>query len=109
MRERIAPDALQAGDLDDDAIPDILLDWGGVLCPGETRSGFCGAANCTVDLFLSSRGYGLAHSVLAVGVDIAAHHSGRLGLRMGGTASVCSTIDCNVLWLWNGSDLVQVP
>ena len=100
---------MQAGDLDGDGALDIVLDWGGVLCPGETRSGFCGAANCQVDLFLSSRGYAMSHSVLAVGADIVTHRSGRLGLRMGGTVSVCSQIDCSVPWLWNGVDLVQVP
>ena len=101
--------ALQAGDLDADGAPDVVLDWGHVRCNGSDMRGFCGAANCEYNVFLSSRGYAMASAHLAVGGDIVTHRSGRLGLRMGGTARVCSQIDCNEPWLWNGTAMVQVP
>lgn len=101
--------ALQAGDLDGDGAPDIVMDWGLVRCNGQSMRAFCGAANCQYDIFLSSRSYALTDTRLAVSATIVQHHSGRLGLLMAGTAGVCSQIDCNVPWLWNGTGFVQVP
>ncbi len=101
--------ALKAGDLDGDGAPDIVLDWGFVRCNGQSMRPFCGAANCQYDVFMSSRGYAITDTRLAVGVEIVTHRSGRQGLRIGGTAQVCSQINCNVPWLWNGTSFVQVP
>lgn len=101
---RIGPQALQAGDLDFDGRPDVLMDWNDVLCPGETRSGYCGAANCSIDFFMSTRGYAHTYDVLAVGAQILPHLSGALGVRMGGTARVCAEIDCSAVNLWNGQN-----
>ena len=104
---RIGASALQAGDLDRDGQPDVVMDWSDVLCPGETRSGFCGAANCSINVFLSSRGYANSYGVLGVGVRIRPHPSGLLGLEIGGTASVCAQIDCFAVMLWNGTEFAR--
>ncbi|MEO0634366.1 MAG: hypothetical protein AAFY52_09625 [Pseudomonadota bacterium] len=49
--------AVQAGDLDRDGTPDFVLDWGRITCPGSLPRPFCGAANCSHNVFLSSRNY----------------------------------------------------
>lgn len=101
--------ALKAGDLDADGAPDVVMDWGTITCNGQRLRNFCGAANCQFDVFLSSRGYALSDTRLATRLEIVTHRSGRMGLGMGGTASVCGQIDCSVPWLWNGTAFVQVP
>ncbi len=101
--------ALQAGDLDGDGAPDIVLDWGRVLCIGQSMRGFCGAANCQYDIFLSTQGYALSDTRLAVSATLVPHRTGRMAIGFAGTAGVCSQIDCSVPWLWNGAAFVQVP
>ena len=105
----IAPDALQAGDLDRDGVPDVVMNWRDVLCPGETLSGFCGAANCSIHVFLSSRGYANPWAMLGTGVGIVPHRSGALALDIGGTFSVCGQGACDTPWIWTGSEFEQVP
>ena len=51
----------------------------------------------------------LAVLALVAGVGPLKAQEWQLRLAMGGTASVCAATDCSLPWLWNGTELVQVP
>jgi hypothetical protein len=105
----VASAALQAGDLDGDSQPDVVMNWRDVTCAGQTMNMFCGAANCSIDVFMSSRGYVNPVQMLGTSADIGVHPTGRLALSVSGTWGLCGETGCDAPWLWNGSDLVQVP
>ncbi|WP_102107929.1 hypothetical protein [Oceaniglobus roseus] len=107
-RATISPDALQAGDLDGDGAPDVVMDWGGVQCAGRTSRLFCGAANCSLDVFASSRGYGDPIHMLGTALTFVALPSGGLGLKLDGTYSICGETDCDAPFVWSGNRLVQL-
>lgn len=105
----IEPSALKGGDLDRDGLPDVVLDWRGVTCPGSTMNLFCGAANCSIDVFMSSRSYLRPLQMLGMGPTIAPAPTGQLGLFISGTWSLCGENGCDAPWVWNGTTLVQMP
>lgn len=105
----IAPGAVQAGDLDGDGAPDVVLNWREVTCAGQSFNGFCGAANCSIDVFMSTRGYARPLQMLGLSAGLGPHRSGRLALAITGTYGLCGNTGCDAPWVWNGSTLVQQP
>ncbi|MGC1494562.1 MAG: hypothetical protein WA790_02045 [Sulfitobacter sp.] len=105
----IQSSALQAGDLDGDGQPDVTVNWRDVSCAGQSFNTFCGAANCSIDVFMSSRGYVNPVQMLGTSVGIGAHRTGRLALGIGGTFGLCGENGCDTPWLWTGSDFEQIP
>lgn len=103
--------AVQAGDLDKDGVPDFVLDWGGIHCPGALARPFCGAANCSHNIFLSSRGYAKPEEMLGTSVTVIAHWSGGLALLRSGTYSVCGAHDeyCAAPLVWDGNTFSERP
>lgn len=107
----IPPDAVQAGDLDRDGRVDFVLDWGGITCPGAFARPFCGASNCTHDVFLSSRGFTDPRVLLGTAITIVPHRAGGLGLRVQGSFSLCGEQGehCVAPWVWDGDQFKQHP
>lgn len=99
---RIEDRGIAAHDLDRDGQPDRIIDWAGVICEGAIPRPYCGAANCSIDIFLTSRP-GEPQSFLGVGYRVTTAANGAPGLRFGGTAGACAQGLCDrVLW-WDGS------
>jgi len=103
----IRPDALQAGDIDGDGAPDVVLDWNHVMCPPPLARAFCGAANCSVDVFMSSKGYVDPEQMLGAVPSLVAQPDGRMGLMISGSFSMCgqNNENCARPWIWNGRQL----
>ena len=104
----IEPDALQAGDLDGAGVPDVVLDWNHIRCPPPMMArAFCGAANCSVDVFMSSKGYVDPEQMLGTGPGLVPLSNGRMGLGLTGSASMCGWDNerCLQPWIWNGFQL----
>ena len=101
------PRDLGQADLDSDGVPDQILDWGDVTCAGAMPRPFCGAANCSIDVFLSSRGGQLAGEFLGIGYEVVPGPMGTRGLRFGGTAGACARGECDFIFYWNGTEFVR--
>ncbi|MEL7090971.1 MAG: hypothetical protein AAFN94_04475 [Pseudomonadota bacterium] len=106
----LPPDAIQAGDLDRDGTPDFVLDWGRIDCPGQTLNPFCGAANCSHYVFLSSRAYARPIDLLGTSVAII-DAGGVLGLGRSGTFSLCGAQGefCARPLVWDGTRFQERP
>jgi hypothetical protein len=98
--------AIALHDLDRDGLPDRILDWAGVTCTGAIPRPFCGAANCSIEVFLSSRP-GNPESFLGVGYTVTQAANGAPGLRFGGTAGACARGECDRIFWWDGSRFRQ--
>jgi hypothetical protein len=105
----IGGQAFQAGDIDGDGTPDVVLDWNHVMCPPPMGRGFCGAANCSIDVFMSSKGYLDPEQMLGIGPALAPQPDGRMGLMISGSFSMCGQNgeNCARPWLWNGTTLTN--
>jgi hypothetical protein len=102
------PDHVQVADLDGDGREDFVLNWSGVQCQGAmTGRAFCGAANCRIDVFMSSRGYASPIELLGVAADVVLDGQGRIGLLLSATAFVCDGGVCDRPFYWNGTTLSQ--
>ena len=95
------PRAMALHDLDRDGVQDHVLDWAGVTCSGPIARPFCGAANCSIDVFLSSRP-GDVQGFLGVGYRVVTAANGAPGLQFGGTAGACQRGDCDRIFWWDG-------
>lgn len=98
--------AIATHDLDRDGAPDRILDWAGVTCNAAIARPFCGAANCSVDVFLSSRP-GDPQSFSGVGYTITQAANGAPGLQFGGTAGDCARGECDRVFWWDGAQFRQ--
>lgn len=99
---------VQAADIDGDGIADFLLNWSGMVCAdGAYGGGYCGAANCRIDVFLSSRGYADPFDLLGIGADFVQDAQGRIGVLLSGTPFVCADGFCDTPFYWNGTTLDQ--
>ena len=99
---------LLQGDLDLDGQLDIVVDWSRITCPGTLPRPFCGAANCSVDLFLSRsfRTGRQPEGYLAIGVTMQASPFGGAQLVMGGNLSACQNINgCQRVLRWDGRQM----
>ncbi|MEM7632893.1 MAG: hypothetical protein AAF227_12925 [Pseudomonadota bacterium] len=103
--------AVQAGDLDRDGRPDFVVDWGGFRCNGPLARPFCGAANCSQMVFLSSRGYVDPLDYLGTSMTIVPHRSGVLAIQITGSFSLCGPQNekCAAPRVWDGTSFVERP
>ena len=85
----------------------MAVDYSGVTCPGHTINPYCGAANCSIDVFMSSRGYINPIGLLGIGATMVPLANGRMGLGVSGTWSLCGDNGCDQPFVWNGVDLVR--
>ena len=98
-----------AQDFDGDGAPDYVINYTGVYCQQDTMRGFCGAANCSIEVFLSSRGHIRAFDFLAIAATPAKAPDGRIGLRLAATPFICGDGYCDGIWLWDGQRFAQQP
>lgn len=89
-------------DLDGDGAPDYVIHFSDVFCQPDDTRGFCGAANCSIDVFMSSAGYADPFEFLGLDVSPVKAAGGRLGLALSATPFVCADGACDGVWLWNG-------
>ena len=103
------PSELLSGLIDSDGAPDYVLDWNIVRCTAGLARPFCGAANCSIDVFLSSRGYALREGdgFLGIAPQLVPLSNGRMGLKISGTAGACATGFCDRPFWWDGVKLRQ--
>lgn len=107
-------DAILTGDIDGDGAEDVVLDWRGVRCAGSMAQPFCGASNCSVDIFLSSQypRSGQPEGWLALGARLIPLTNGNMGVGMYGSLSACNSafgrVDCEFQYYWNGSSLTRL-
>lgn len=94
--------AIEAHDLDRDGVPDRVVDWAGVTCNAAMSRPYCGAAYCSIEVFLSTRP-GDPQSMLGVGFEVTQAANGAPGLRFGGTAGGCARGECDRVFWWDGT------
>ena len=108
----VEPGHILVGNIDGDASPDAVVDWGKITCSVGLARPFCGASNCSADVYLSQKFHqtGRPESLLAVGVSLIPLNNGAEGLKLGGSLSSCQSASkgtaCTFIWYWSGSDLV---
>lgn len=105
----VSPSAYQAGDLDGDTLPDVVVNYGDVTCPNERFNPNCGAANCSHEVYVSTRGYLRPFEMLGTGLTIVPHRAGGLALQLNGTFSICGEGACATPWRWTGTTFEQIP
>jgi len=110
----LAENAVMGGDIDGDGARDLMLNWAEVTCVGDdftaTRP-FCGAATCSVDVFLT-RLYpqrGEPEMLLSIGVSLETRADGGIDIVFGRALRECgdpaSGVGCEGRLRWIGSDL----
>lgn len=92
--------ALGAADFDGDGALDYIFDAYGLRCYAGLNP-YCGASNCSVDVYLSSRGYTSVDGWLGGGFSIGLTASGRPGFRRFGQPG-------RPLEVWNGVAFVPI-
>lgn len=104
------PGYLLTGNLDGDGAEDTLLDWARILCDSGVPRPFCGAALCTVDVFLSSRAGLPPDSLLTGSVTLVPLTNGNQGLATYGPSPACgdATRNCQGLYYWDGAGLTRL-
>lgn len=104
----IAPEAIQSADLDGDGVADFIVNYAGVDCGNGIRGGgFCGAANCSIEVFVSTRNHDDPFLLLGLGVFPVLDAQGRAGMLLEGTASTCAGGLCETPFIWTGSGFAQ--
>ncbi len=108
------PDYLIETEIDGDGVPDVILDWGGITCPGAAPRPSCGAAYCSIDVFLSTRpGQTPSEGFLGIGVRVEPGLPGRADLVTHVTAGSCPQTTrpatCEQVWRWTGTSLEPLP
>jgi hypothetical protein len=104
---QLDPARLGQADFDRDAVADIVLDWGAVTCDGAIARPYCGAAYCSIDVFLSSRGGQDPVAFLGVGYGLPLAANGLQGIQFGGTAGACARGECDDVFWWDGTQFQQ--
>jgi hypothetical protein len=108
------PGYAQTGDIDGDGIADLVIDWAAITCLVGNPRPYCGAANCSVQVYLSTRPDRRPFAdFLAVGVRLEAGPDGRTRLLTGTTAGGCPQTtrpaQCQNVVAWTGTDLQFLP
>lgn len=100
------------GDIDGDKSDDTVVFWGEITCSGGYPRPFCGAALCTVQVFLSSQYARVADSIdlLAIDVRLQPLSNGNMGVAtIGNLASCQNRPNCEFIWYWNGYEFAKLP
>lgn len=101
-------DGVQSADFDGDGAGDFILNWSDITCRGPLGARpFCGAANCQIDIFMSSLGYAAAPSFLGISTQVVTLPDGRAGFMLSGTSFVCADGYCDRPWVWTGAEFTQ--
>ncbi len=108
------PDAFLTGNIDGDGVPDVVIDWGSIHCSGAMARPFCGASQCSADVFLSQLFpvRQQPEQMLGQSVGLVALSNGNMGVGVSGSLSTCSQMPgnvCGFLYYWNGVDFVELP
>ena len=108
---QIPPFSMNMGNLDGDGHPDFVLAWRDMICPNLSISSYCGASDCAIDLFLSSRGYSpLTDALLGMSVGLVPLANGRDGIGLSASYTICSGDGvCDNPFYWDGRSLRQYP
>lgn len=111
--KQIEPGGYVSGDIDQDGITDLLLDWGNVECSGtewgQARP-YCGASHCSIDIFLSRtfQRDGI-YETLAIGGGLERNVLGGLDVTLGRGLSMCDDPafgpGCTTRLRWTGASL----
>lgn len=107
-------DPFLVGDVDGDGVEDVLLRWRAVQCAGRMPRPYCGASQCSADLFLSSQyaRRGKPEYLLGLGMRLFPLTNGRMGIGVGGGLGDCrrnfGRDDCEYQYYWNGSKLARM-
>ncbi|OAN68915.1 hypothetical protein A8B78_22015 [Jannaschia sp. EhC01] len=102
----ITREELQSADFDGDGQEDFILNHASVTCT-DGMSGFCGAANCSIDVFLSSLAYQQPRELLGIGAEIVPLADGRTGIQIAGSFSLCGQDGlCPGPQVWDGTSFV---
>ncbi|MEM9435443.1 MAG: hypothetical protein AAGA15_00260 [Pseudomonadota bacterium] len=104
----LVPGAKLSGLLDDDDQPDLVLDWGGVTCDDRSKgrgAGFCGTALCTIEVALTQTQS--RQQMLGVNPEVVARAFGAQALKTTTQGRSCGgpAQTCDVIWIWNGTEL----
>lgn len=104
------PGAMTEALIDQDAVPDLVVKWEAISCPGQALRPLCGASHCSVWVYLSTRG-AVYDSMLAQGVELTPLSNGRTGLTLFGRFDSCgiNSLGCARLWYWTGTDFAESP
>ena len=112
---RGTPDYLRTADLDRDGKEDVIVSWSELTCTTGFPRPFCGAANCSIDMFLS-RSFpltGKPYTRLAMSAELKKSPDGGDEIWFSGTVRTCPAAtrgtDCRHVWRWNGRELAKVP
>ncbi len=104
-----------SADLDADGQPDLVMDFRAVTCPGETHQSHCGAALCSLSVYLSSR-YpltGTSDDILGIGTTLVQGTDGKVWIGTGNTAASCpdayDPATCTFYWRVGADGLEVVP
>ena len=106
--------AIQTGEIDGDGHPDAVLDWRAVRCAGGIERPYCGASQCSAEVFLSSVTplRGAPEDFLGLSLRLIPLSNGAMGLGLGGGWGDCERRfgrgDCEFQYYWNGRDLVPL-
>ncbi|UWQ95002.1 hypothetical protein K3728_15095 [Rhodobacteraceae bacterium M385] len=99
---------LSIADLDGDGAEDYLLNHSAVRCV-DGMNGWCGAANCSIDAFLSTQDFSRREAFLGMGADLVPMSDGRTGVQIAGTFSLCGDTGlCPGPQVWDGSNFSLV-
>lgn len=101
------PATLLTGLIDGDQATDYVLNWNDVRCTSGLARPLCGAANCSIDVFLSSLGYRYRErdALLGIAPALVPLSNGRMGITMSGTGGICGGGRCNRPFWWDGTRL----
>ncbi len=108
-----SPGAFLVGEIDGDGKEDVVLDWRAVECLSGSAYPYCGASQCSADVFLSATfaRRGQPFPLLALGVRLQPLDNGTMAVAVGGSMSTCARMGqspCETLFYWNGYDLVAL-
>lgn len=105
----VDPSYVTATDIDADGAADYIFHYGGLDCGnGQVGGGFCGASNCSIDVFLSSQGYRNPASFLGHSLTPVVDAAGRRGVLLSASFSMCGeTGVCTPAFMWTGTGFTQ--
>lgn len=103
-----------AANIDGDGVQDYVIAWDAIQCAGSLPRPYCGASQCAVDIFASSR-YAPGSrpdTLYAAAVAVVPGPGGRDLVQIAGRMALCqmpdAPPDCLFLWGWVNGELTRV-